>query len=138
MAVDKVYFTGLTPYPEQASDARLPHIIRANHNKIAKAALGAENSVTHQHHIDVKSLITDLKAEDYKIYGLEQHKNSTTLEDLKNYSKIVLILGNEVSGIETEILEHCDSLVEIPMLGQKESLNVAQAAAIAMFYGRYF
>jgi 23S rRNA (guanosine2251-2'-O)-methyltransferase len=138
MAINKVYFTGLTPYPQQANDTRLPHIIRANHNKIAKSALGAENSVTNQHHPDIKLLVMELKSKNYKIVGLEQHKDSNNLEGLENSTKFALILGNEINGIEKKVLELCDSFAEIPMLGQKESLNVAQAAAIAMFHGRYF
>lgn len=137
MAIDKVYFTGLTPYPEQKNDKRLPHIIRANHNKISKSALGAEKSQLNEHHDNLSRLLKILKARDYKICGLEQDRKSEPLMSLKDKNKIAIILGNEVRGLSENELRTCDCVIEIPMLGQKESLNVAQAAGITMFYARF-
>jgi 23S rRNA (guanosine2251-2'-O)-methyltransferase len=138
MAINKIYFTGITPYPIQQKDKRLPHIMRANHSKITKSALGAEKTVANQHHEDIEALVSKLKKNGYSVCGLEQHNTSKQLNSLSNPSKIAVILGNEVNGLDKDLVKLCNFLVEIPMLGQKESLNVAQAAAIAMFYGRYF
>jgi 23S rRNA (guanosine2251-2'-O)-methyltransferase len=138
MAINKVYFTGLTPYPRQEDDSRLPHIIRSNHNKIAKSALGAETTQNNQHHNDINELIKTLKLDDYILFALEQHKYSKPLTKLKSSDKIAIIIGNEVQGLDAKSMKLCDFIIEIPMLGQKESLNVAQAAAITMFYARYF
>lgn len=131
--VAKVYLTGYSPYPMQANDTRLPHIARKVTDQIRKTALGAEESTPWEHHSDIHSLLITLKNQGYTIAGLEQDDTSTSLPDFIPPNKIALLLGREVEGIEPELLKLCDNRIEIPMYGQKESFNVTQAAAVAMY-----
>jgi tRNA G18 (ribose-2'-O)-methylase SpoU len=75
----------------------------------------------------------NLKKEGYEVLALEQAKDSKLISDFKPTNKFALILGNEVEGIEREVLDECDHILEIPMYGNKESLNVSVAAGIALF-----
>jgi 23S rRNA (guanosine2251-2'-O)-methyltransferase len=79
-------------------------------------------------------LIAELKDKNYQIVGLEQTKHSISLNRFKSEDKLALIVGREVEGIEESVLSLCDQIIEIPMLGQKESFNVVQAAAMSLFY----
>ncbi len=134
--VSQVFFTGYTPYPELPNDDRLPHIRRKLSDQIHKTALGAEHSVTWLYHPDITELIKQLQAKGYTVVGLEQSPDSIPLASLKPQSKCVLLLGREVEGIEPNILSLCDIITEIRMYGQKESFNVAQAAAVALYHLR--
>jgi len=133
MGVDKVYFTGYTPYPRIKHDTRLPHIANKLTTQIHKTALGAEEMVDWEYKSDIISLIKDLKAEAYSVCALEQAQNSVMLPKFKPETDVALLLGREVEGIESSILSLCDKTIEIPMYGKKESFNVVQAAAMAMY-----
>lgn len=133
LGVHHVYLTGYTPYPKIENDTRLPHISAKQTMQIHKTALGAESSVPISHHQHITQLITELKDDDYEIVALEQHSKSTKLHNYQPPKKLALLLGREVEGIKPELLELCDEIVEIPMKGRKESLNVTQAAAIAIY-----
>lgn len=137
LGIEKVWLTGYTPYPKQANDSRLPHLAAKIDKQIAKTALGAENSLNWQSVSDIKEVVDSLRNNDYLICALEQAQNSRPLPSFKPPGKIALIVGREVEGIEPEVLGMCDQKLEIPMLGQKESFNVAQAAAIALYHLRY-
>lgn len=117
--VDKFFFTGYTPVPP--------------HEKISKTALGAEQFVPWEKIYSVSRLITRLKKEKFEIVALEQSQKSVDLARYCPSKNIALILGNEVNGISAVILKHCDSIIEIPMRGKKESLNVAVAFGIAAY-----
>jgi tRNA G18 (ribose-2'-O)-methylase SpoU len=78
-------------------------------------------------------LINKLKTEKVKILGLEQDKNSIDYREAKTSEKNLLILGSEVDGIDKDILKLCDEIIEIPMYGQKESLNVSVATGIVLY-----
>lgn len=134
--VEHVYFTGYTPYPKMGNDARLPHIANKLSNKIHKTALGAEDSVKWSKAADISKLLKQLKAKGYIIIGLEQTESSVTLKSFSPPAKSVLLLGSEVEGITKELLKECDTYLEIPMYGSKESFNVVQAAAIALYHLR--
>lgn len=134
--VKKVYFTGYTPYPSFDLDDRLPHIYRKLNAQIQKTALGAENLVPWERSDKIEPLLKALKSENYKIIGLEQNAKSIDISSWMPSDKIAILLGREVEGIEPIILEQCDIVVEIPQFGQKESLNVVQAAAIALYQAR--
>jgi 23S rRNA (guanosine2251-2'-O)-methyltransferase len=133
MGVNKVYLTGYTPYPASINDDRLPHLAQKIDKQISKTALGAEKFVDWAQVEDAVSVISDLRLQGFKIVALEQAPGSVSLSKYISPNKIALVLGREVEGVEDEILAICDDIIEIEMKGQKESLNVIQAAAIAMY-----
>lgn len=138
LGINKIYLTGYTPYPSQKLDSRLPHIHKKLNRQIHKTALGAENSIDWEHHPDVAVLIDSLKSSGYTALALEQTKNSTKLPDYNPPQKVALILGREIEGLDSKILKKCDEVIEIPMLGKKESFNVVEAASIALYHLRFF
>lgn len=133
-----LYLTGYTPYPSLGnSDKRLPHTVAKLDRQIQKTALGAEVTAQWSYHDDVQAMLSELKTNGYLIVALEQVNTSISLPTFKPPQKIALLIGREREGIEPEILPLCDQFVEIPMLGEKESYNVVQAAAMALFYLRF-
>ena len=137
LGVEAVYLTGYTPYPAEENDARLPHISRKMQGAIHKTALGAETAITWHHQPDVLDVIANLQADDWTVVALEQADLAIAITESKLPDKIALVVGREVEGIEPEILDACDTIVQIPMFGQKESFNVVQAAAMALFWCRF-
>lgn len=129
--VSKIILSGYTPYPTLPGDTRLPHISEKLTHQIHKTALGAETMVPFEHHETPD--LDALRSADYRIVGLEQDETSTLLNDYAPPEKIVLILGEEVDGIAAELCGACDDLIEIPMVGQKESFNVSVATGIALY-----
>lgn len=121
--VKKIYLCGITPRPPR--------------KEIDKAALGAVDFVEWEYHANIKDQILKLKSENIKIIALEQDKRSIPYSEfnIQNSapSALALIVGNEVDGISKEILDLADQIIEIPMYGQKNSLNVAVATGIALF-----
>ncbi len=137
MGVDKIIFSGYSPYPKINGDTRLPHISKKLTDRISKTSLGAEKLLKLSYAEDIYKEIAKLKKQNYQIISLEQSK---TAIDIKNYSptnKIVLILGNELDGVEKDLLLLSNEIIEIPMLGEKESYNVASSAAIALYHMRF-
>lgn len=137
LAINNVYLTGYSPYPIESNDKRLPHISSKLDRQIHKTALGAENLVNWQHEADVFKLIKTLRDRGFVIVALEQSINSGAISDFKLPNKLALVVGNEVAGVESDILQIVDTVVEIPMLGRKESFNVVQATAIALYHMRF-
>ena len=139
MGVDQVFFTGYSPYPKSntAQDNRLPHQAEKIHKQIAKTALGAEDSQKWTHMFDLKSCIDNLLMDGYEIWALEQSASSVQLPSFNPPKKIAIIIGNETTGIDNQTLKMCKGVIEIPMLGSKESYNVTQAAAIALYHIRF-
>lgn len=131
--VEHVYLTGVTPYPEQEDDNRLPHISKKLTMQIDKTALGASKTVNWSHYHSVNELIAKLKGEGFRILGLEQSDKSTALDNYTPPKKCAIVLGTEVTGIDQALLNKCDEIIEITMYGKKESFNVVQAAAIALY-----
>jgi 23S rRNA (guanosine2251-2'-O)-methyltransferase len=117
--VKKIFLTGYSPAPP--------------HSGIMKSALGAEEAVEWEKAVKISSLITRLKAQGYKIVAVEQDRRSESLEQFRSQGKICLVLGNEVRGLSKQILSKCDRILEIPMRGEKESLNVSVAFGIAAY-----
>ena len=78
-----------------------------------------------------------LQAEGYVLAAIEQAENSTSLPAFIPPQKIALLVGREVEGVEPEVLALCSTVLEIPMFGNKESFNVVQAAAMAMYHCRF-
>jgi len=132
-----VILTGYTPYPKTVDDKRLPHeAIRAD-KQISKVSLGAEKTLAWRRQEDIKAVLEDLHHDGFTIAALEQAEGSLSLPDFKPPDKLALIVGREVEGIESAVLDSCDLILEIPMSGHKESFNVAQAAAMALYHCRY-
>jgi 23S rRNA (guanosine2251-2'-O)-methyltransferase len=131
--IAKLYLTGYTPAPAYSGDIRLPHLAQKLTNQIHKTALGAEKTVAFEYCNDVFRIIKSLKTEGYQIAALEQAQDSEQLNGFRPSKKIALILGEEVHGIEPDILKLADITLEIPMKGQKESFNVSVAAGIALY-----
>lgn len=128
--VEKIILTGYTPYPSTQNDSRLPHIAEKLTRQIDKTALGATASVPFEYH---DNLLTWLGSNTLPLVALEQAENSHSLRDFIPPEQFVLVLGEEVEGVPHSLLDRCESTVEIPMKGQKESFNVSVAAGIALY-----
>lgn len=131
--VRHLFLSGYTPYPSLESDTRLPHIHQKLTRQIHKTALGTELTLPFTYHSDVYSLIQTLRHDGYRIVGLEQDARSHLLPAYRPPERIALLLGEEVEGIAHDLRALCDDLVEIPMVGQKESFNVSVATGIALY-----
>ena len=130
----RVILSGYTPYPIERNDSRLPHLAQKIHKQISKIALGAENQPIWKHQEDVFETIEQLRSEGFVIAALEQGGSSVALQTFKSPEKLAIIVGREVEGVEPDVLAVCDQTIEIPMVGHKESFNVIQAAAMAMYH----
>ena len=119
--IESVYITGYTATPP--------------HKEITKTALGAQDSVAWKYFKTTKEAIEHLKKEEYKVYAVEQVTDSISLENISDLAidKIAFIFGNEVTGVDEEIISLCDGCVEIPQFGMKHSLNISVAAGIVLW-----
>jgi 23S rRNA (guanosine2251-2'-O)-methyltransferase len=138
LGVKQVHFSGYTPYPLASDDTRLPHETAKLTKQIQKTALGAENLVPWSHAKDIAALIKEIKADGYQVIALEQDEKAISLIDFSPPDKLAILLGREVEGIAPDMLALCDQIIEIPMFGQKESFNVVQATAMALFHCRFY
>lgn len=129
--VSKLILSGYTPYPTIPNDTRLPHLSAALSKKINKTALGAETIVPYEYAQDPP--LQRLRDSGYVIVGLEQDTDSVPISRYEPPEKIALLIGEEVEGITKDLRGQCDALIEIPMLGQKESFNVSVATGIALY-----
>lgn len=137
LGVSKVILSGYTPHPVHANDRRLPHEAQKITRQIHKTALGAEDSIAWEYHHNLLPVIEKLQKNGYAVAAVEQADDSRALPNFHPPEKIALVLGREVEGVEQEILDACDAALEIPMFGKKESYNVVQAAAMAMYHCRF-
>ncbi len=125
--VSKILLCGITPSPVDR--------FGEPNSKLTKVSLGAENSVAYEKVGTTNAAIKKLKAEGFEILALEQAENSINYKKYK-YSKkqkVAIVLGTEVEGLKKTTLTICDKILEIPMQGEKESLNVAVAYGILIF-----
>jgi 23S rRNA (guanosine2251-2'-O)-methyltransferase len=116
------YLCGITPTPEREA--------------VTKTSLGAEDSVTWSYHKDAVKLVTGLKKEGWQVWALEEHERAVSLStfpDDQSSIPVILIIGNEVTGVDPELLDLSDSIFHIPMYGEKTSFNVAVAFGIAAY-----
>lgn len=106
--------------------------------EIHKTALGAENSVEWRYFEKTADAVKVLKAEGYSLCCLEQVIDSISLEDFRpdfiSGCKYALVVGNEVDGVDPDVVNACDYCIEIPQMGTKHSLNVSVSAGIAMWH----
>lgn len=120
--VSRIHLCGITPTPENP--------------QVVKTALGAEKSVDWEYHPNGLTLALRAKSDGYHLIALEGGENSLplhTLLPLNDSRPILLVAGNEVTGIDPDILELCDTVTFLPMFGIKNSLNVAVATGIALY-----
>ena len=127
--VDHIYFTGYTPTPPDGTEVYVTKPQRG----IIKTSLGAIDYVSWDRYEKIEDLVTKLKKEDVEIVALEQGVVSVDYKKVESDKSIALVLGNEPVGIDEQTLSLCDTMIDIPMRGDKKSLNVSVAAGIAMY-----
>ncbi len=123
--VAKIYLTGYTAIPFDRFGRK--------RKDFAKVSLGAEESVPWEHHTSAGSLVRELRKKKVYCVAVEQAKESVDYRRVRVRQRTAFLFGNEVSGLSSSLLKHCDAVAEIPMRGRKESLNVAVAAGIVLF-----
>ena len=138
LGVEKVYLTGYSPYPPEVVDQRLPHVSQRAGRQISKTALGAEENLDWRYHKSPMILLKQLAKQGYLILALEQTAHAEDMTKFKTKQPVVLIVGNEVGGLDEAILKIADKHLQIPMSGGKESFNVSVAAGMALYHLRYF
>jgi len=125
VGISKIYLTGYTPAP-------LDRFGRGRKD-VAKSALGAEKSVPWEHVKSVSTVIKELKKEKFEIIAVEQARSSIDYKKFKGKQKNAFLFGNEVRGVSKPLLKKCDKILEIPMKGNKESLNISVSAGVVLF-----
>ncbi|WP_112373723.1 RNA methyltransferase [Sphingobacterium multivorum] len=120
-AIEKIYLCGITGTPP--------------HREIEKTALGATQSVAWEYHRDTSAVVDQLRTEGYVIIAIEQADDSVMLHQFEpeNDKKYALIFGNEVNGVDEDVMEKIDTCIEIPQYGTKHSLNVSVAIGIILW-----
>lgn len=105
-------------------------------NEIHKTALGAEDSVEWEYYESTLECVKQLKEEGYTLCCLEQVKGSVALQHfiVEKGQKYAIVFGNEVNGVDQEVVNACDVCIEIPQCGTKHSLNVSVSGGIAMWH----
>lgn len=103
--------------------------------EIHKTALGAEDSVYWQHFTETTEAVDWLHEQGYTVLAIEQCEGSTMLQDftVEKGKKYAVVLGNEVKGVQQQVVEMCDGCIEIPQYGTKHSMNVSVTAGIIMY-----
>jgi 23S rRNA (guanosine2251-2'-O)-methyltransferase len=116
----QAYLCGITPTPDNEA--------------VTKTSLGAEDSVPWSYHKDAVKLVKGLKKTGHAIYALEEHQRAIGPGQVPvTLPNLILILGNEITGVDPELLDLCDQILYIPMGGEKRSFNVAIAFGIAAY-----
>lgn len=138
--ISRVIFSGYTPFPTFDEEnflqtGRLPYLAEKITKQIHKTALGSEKIVPFEISQNISEKINNLKLRGFQVFALEQSQDSIKLPALKltKKAKIAILLGEEVNGIDEQLLQLCDQHLEIPMFGQKESFNVSVATGIALY-----
>jgi 23S rRNA (guanosine2251-2'-O)-methyltransferase len=122
-----LHLCGVTSFPSK-------HI--AAHRRISKTALGAEQHLPWTYYRNGLDAVVSLKRRGYRIWGIEENAEAQSvfeLEPVPSETPIVLVMGNELVGIDPGVLEQCDRVLSIPMRGWKESLNVAVAFGVIAY-----
>jgi tRNA G18 (ribose-2'-O)-methylase SpoU len=124
--IRKIYLCGITPTPENP--------------KVGKTALGAELTIPWERSNNGVEMVSSLKYQGYRICAMEDIPKAVCLYEMVDVhvdAPIVLIVGNEVCGVDPGIIEMCDEVISIPMLGKKHSYNVAVAFGMAASFLLY-
>ncbi len=116
-----IYLCGYTPQPP--------------HRDIHKTALGATETVTWKYYASTLEAVQELRDTGYQLWAIEQVENSVPLNqfDANQPAPLAVVFGNEVSGVDAEVIKACDGCIEIPQLGMKHSLNISVAAGIVLW-----
>lgn len=122
MGAERLYLTGYTGHPPR--------------KEITKTAIGSEQWVPWEHSRDPLPIIESLKKEGWQIVSLELSPSAVDLASFQSDQRVCLIVGHELTGLPEDILATSDAIVQIPMLGKKESLNVSVATGIALHHLR--
>lgn len=119
--IEKIYLCGITATPPN--------------KEIHKTALGATDSVAWEHVEDTLALVEKLKADGVKVASIEQAENSTMLNDfaIVENQKYAVVFGNEVKGVQQEVVSNSDFCIEIPQLGTKHSLNISVSCGVVLW-----
>jgi len=118
--IEKLYLCGYTPHPPK--------------KEVLKTALGSQDSVNWEFVENPINIVNEYKSKGYTICVLEQTNNNISYSELeKSNLPLCLIVGNEISGVNQELIDLCDISIEIPQFGIKQSLNVAVAYGITIF-----
>ena len=129
VGISKIYLCGYTPAPYDEFGLPIGPLV--------KTALGAERTVAWEKCASTTRLLDKLRADGYKIFAVEQSKRSMPYQRLRlskrQLEKAALIVGNEIKGVSPAVLSRADKILEIPMFGKKESLNVAVAFGIVAY-----
>ena len=125
--VAKVFLVGYTPAP-------IDRFGRVQ-GEIEKTSLGASVTVPWEQVATTKEIIQRLQTDDVIVVAVEQAPSSVSLKGWEEPEQVAYIVGNEVDGVQPETLEIVDVIVELPMLGQKESLNVSVTAGVVLYHG---
>jgi 23S rRNA (guanosine2251-2'-O)-methyltransferase len=121
LLIAKIFLCGITATPPN--------------KEIHKTALDAEKVVEWEYCEETLDALNRLKAMNYKVFAVEQVENSISLSDFKPLSddKIALIFGNEVKGVQQEVINQCHGAIEIPQFGTKHSFNISVSAGIVLW-----
>lgn len=119
--VEQLYLCGITACPP--------------HREINKTAIGATDSVVWSHHESTIDLVTELQQQGYSICTVEQTEKTTLLQNVGQLAdeKYALVFGNEVDGVDQEVVNISDHVIEIPQFGTKHSLNVSVCAGVVLW-----
>ncbi len=119
--IESIYLCGITATPP--------------HREIQKTALGATDSVDWYYNENTLEVVDVLKDKGYKVYAIEQAKETISLENFKyNNEPIAIIFGNEVKGVDQNVIDACDACIEIPQFGTKHSLNVSISYGVVAWH----
>ena len=119
--IKKIYLCGITAQPP--------------HKEIHKTALGATESVEWEYVEDTLSLVKKLQAENVIVAAIEQVENSTMLQDfsIESNQKYAIVMGNEVKGVQQDVVSTSDFCIEIPQFGTKHSLNISVSCGVVLW-----
>ncbi len=121
LLIEKIFLCGISSTPPD--------------KEIRKTALGAENTVAWEYHPDTLEAISTLKAQGYTVIAVEQVEKSISLADYhpSANAKLALVFGNEVKGVQQEVVDRCDLAIEIPQYGTKHSFNISVSVGIVLW-----
>ena len=128
--VEKIFLVGHTPTP-------IDRFGRPQ-TEIKKTSLGASEYISWEHGETVDRILTRLQSDKVAVVAVEQTAESVLLSDFIPPTDVAYVLGNEVEGVSRPVLQMADTIVELPMLGTKESLNVSVTAGVVLYHDLIF